>query len=68
MVGDEPKGETLTQYLTPEILELIFPGAGKIGQVDRTPPSATVYSAKQKIGYLFSTLDVTQSRGFSTNP
>jgi transcriptional regulator of nitric oxide reductase len=68
MGDDAPKGETLTQYLTPEILELIFPGADKIGQVDGTPPSATVYSAKHKIGYLFSTWDVTQSRGFSNQP
>lgn len=34
-LGDEPRpgGETVTQYLTPAILEAIFPGADKVGEV-----------------------------------
>jgi NosR/NirI family transcriptional regulator, nitrous oxide reductase regulator len=68
VADDAPTGETLTKYLTPEILKLIFPGADKIGEVDGTPPSAAVYSAEHKIGYLFSTWDVTQSKGFSNQP
>ena len=42
-LGDEPKpGETVTQYLTPDILEMIFPGADKLGEVGGTPAAAAV--------------------------
>ena len=68
-LGDEPRaGETLTQYLTPEILQAIFPGADGIREVEGTPPSAAVYKSSQLLGYVFSTWDVTQSRGFSNRP
>ena len=68
-LGDEPRaGETLTQYLTPEILQAIFPGVDGIREVEGTPPSAAVYKSSQLLGYVFSTWDVTQSRGFSNRP
>jgi transcriptional regulator of nitric oxide reductase len=68
-LGDEPRaGETLTQYLTPESLQAIFPGADRIREVEGTPPSAAVYKSSQPLGYVFSTWDVTQSRGFSNRP
>ena len=65
-LGDEPRpGETVTQYLTPEILEALFPGADKVGEVGGTPPAASVSKGGHQLGYLFSTWDVTQSKGFS---
>src|ERR1700730_17217332 len=68
-LGDEPNaGETLTQYLTPAILEAIFPGADKVGEVSGTPPAAAVLKAGRLLGYLFSSWDVTQSKGFSHRP
>ncbi len=68
-LGDEPKpGETVTQYLTPEILRLVFPGADRIGEVGGTPPAAPVYRGERQLGYLFSSWDVTQSKGFSNRP
>jgi NosR/NirI family transcriptional regulator, nitrous oxide reductase regulator len=68
-LGEEPKpGETVTQYLTPAILEAIFPGADKVGVVGGTPPAAPVYKGGRQVGYLFSTWDVTQSKGFSNRP
>ena len=68
-LGDEPvMGETVTQYLTPAILQSLFPGAEKIGDVGGTPPSAPVSKAGRTIGYVFSTWDVTRSRGFSNRP
>lgn len=68
-LGDEPvMGETVSQYLTPAILQSIFPGADRIGEVGGTPPAAAVYKAGQPIGYIFSTWDVTRSRGFSNRP
>jgi NosR/NirI family transcriptional regulator, nitrous oxide reductase regulator len=68
-LGEEPKpGETVTQYLTPAILAMIFPGADKVGAVDGTPPAAPVYKDGRQLGYVFSTWDVTQSKGFSDQP
>ena len=60
--------ETVTQYLTPAILDTIFPGADKVGEVGGTPPAAPVYKGPRQVGYLFSTWDVTQSKGFSNRP
>jgi NosR/NirI family transcriptional regulator, nitrous oxide reductase regulator len=68
-LGDKPRaGETVTQYLTPAILQELFPGAERIGEVSGTPPAATVYKGDRPIGYIFSTWDVTQSRGFADRP
>ena len=69
-LGDEPRpgGETVTQYLTPAILEAIFPGADKVGEVGGTPPAAPISKGSRQLGYLFSTWDVTQSKGFSNRP
>jgi len=69
-MGDEPVTgrDTVTQYLTPAILEMIFPGSEKVGEVGGVPPSAAVYKSGRQVGYLFSTWDVTQSKGFSDRP
>ena len=68
-LGDKPRaGETVTQYLTPIILQALFPGAERIGEVSGAPPAATVYKGDRPIGYIFSTWDVTQSRGFADRP
>src|SRR5215472_14176336 len=69
-LGEEPKsGETITQYLTPAILEEIFPGADKVGEVTGTPPAAAIFKRDHQLGYLFSTWDVVvQSKGFSNRP
>jgi NosR/NirI family nitrous oxide reductase transcriptional regulator len=47
---------------------MIFPGAEKIGEVGGVPRSAAVYKGGRQVGYLFSTWDVTQSKGFSDQP
>jgi len=47
---------------------MMFPGAEKVGEVDSVPPSAAVYKDRRQVGYLFSTWDVTQSKGFSNRP
>ena len=61
-MADEPLtgGETITQYLTPAILEMLFPGSDKVGEVAGVPPSAAVYKEGRQVGYLFSTWDATQ--------
>src|SRR6516164_2630228 len=69
-MGDEPVmgGATVSQYFTPAILELIFPGADNVGETSGIPPAAAVYDGGRLLGYLFSTWDVTQSKGFSDQP
>jgi len=68
-LGDEPRpGPTVSQYLTPEILQSLFPGADKVGEVEGTPPAVSVAKGGQQLGYVFSTWDVTQSKGFSNRP
>jgi NosR/NirI family nitrous oxide reductase transcriptional regulator len=68
-LGEEPKGsETVTQYLTPAVLEAIFPGADRVGDVAGSPPAAAVYRGGQQLGFIFSTWDVTRSTGFSNRP
>ena len=69
-MGDEPVTgrNTVTQYLTPAILEMLFPGSERVGEVGSVPPSAAVYKSGRQVGYLFSTWDVTQSKGFSDRP
>src|SRR6516225_9759895 len=68
-LGEEPRpGETITQYLTTEILPVVFPGAERVGAVEGTPPAAPVYRDAEIAGYIFSTWDVTQSKGFSNRP
>jgi NosR/NirI family transcriptional regulator, nitrous oxide reductase regulator len=69
-MGDEPAAgrETISQYLTPDILQTIFPGADKVGEVGGVPPAAPAYKDGRQAGYVFSTWDVTQSKGFSNQP
>jgi NosR/NirI family nitrous oxide reductase transcriptional regulator len=68
-LGDEPRpGPTVSQYLTPEILQSLFPGADKVGEVEGAPPAVAVSKAGRQLGYVFSTWDVTQSKGFSNRP
>jgi transcriptional regulator of nitric oxide reductase len=68
-LGEAPRdGETVSQYLTPGILEAIFPGADRLGEVSGSPPAAQVFRGGELLGYLFSTWDVTQSKGFSNRP
>src|SRR5690349_15159388 len=68
LAEEDPTGETVTRYLTPEILQLVFPGADRTGPVERTPPAADAYTGNLQIGYVFSTWDATQSKGFSNRP
>jgi NosR/NirI family nitrous oxide reductase transcriptional regulator len=68
-LGDEPRpGPTISQYLTPDVLRSIFPGADKVGEVEGTPPAVSVSKGGRHVGYVFSTWDVTQSKGFSNRP
>ena len=51
-MGDEPVvgRETVTQYLTPAIRAMIFPGADKVAEVSGVPPAAPVYKGGRQLG------------------
>jgi NosR/NirI family nitrous oxide reductase transcriptional regulator len=54
--------------VTPVILEMLSPGAEKVGEVGGVPTSATADQGDRQVGYLFSAWDATQSKGFSNQP
>ncbi|PPQ28055.1 4Fe-4S binding protein [Rhodopila globiformis] len=67
--SEEPAvGKTIGHFLTPAMLQSFFPGADRVGGTEGTPPAAAVYKADRLIGYIFSTWDVTRSRGFADRP
>lgn len=58
----------LTQRITPEVLEAIFPGADRMEPTDGEPPAAPVYIGGELAGFVFSTLDVVAAVGYTTTP
>ena len=67
-LGDEPKsGETVTQYLTPQSSKRCSQVPTRSARLG-TPPAASVFKGGRRLGYVFSTWDVTQSKGFSNRP
>ena len=58
----------LETYLDIEQLKLIFPSADSFGAAEGNPPSVTVYTDQEVIGYAFETHDVVQGVGFSKRP
>jgi transcriptional regulator of nitric oxide reductase len=59
--------ETLSQFAGAR-LPALFPGAQRVGVADGRPPSAPVYRAGEIAGYVFSTLAVSGSVGYSGKP
>jgi len=58
----------LETYLDIKRLKLIFPSADSFGAPEGNPPSVTVYTNQEVIGYAFETHDVVQGVGFSKRP
>ncbi len=58
----------LEQYLSPELLKMVFPEADTHGPLEGTPPSAAVFNEDQLLGYIFETYDLVQGVGFSKQP
>lgn len=54
--------------ITPQILAQVFPTATRVGAFAGTPPAAPVFRGDERVGYLFSTLAVVGSLGFSSKP
>ncbi len=49
-------------------LARVFPGAERIGAVEGNPPAAAVHAGDRLLGYVFSTLAVAGSVGYSGKP
>jgi transcriptional regulator of nitric oxide reductase len=60
--------QAAAEPVTAEMLAAAFPGASRAGAVTGEPPAASVYKDAEPVGYLFSTLAVTGSIGFSGKP
>ncbi|HVZ28148.1 MAG TPA: 4Fe-4S binding protein [Rhizomicrobium sp.] len=58
----------LLDRLTPGVMAVVWPNAGKLGPEDGKPPAIAVYRDGKIAGYIFSTLDVVHAPGFSGVP
>ena len=58
----------LKERVTPAILAEIYPGAERMGDEGGTPPAAPVYVGSNIVGFVFSTLDIVASPGYSSVP
>jgi transcriptional regulator of nitric oxide reductase/ferredoxin len=54
--------------ITPQTLAQVFPTATRVGAFAGMPPAAPVFRGDERVGYLFSTLAVVGSLGFSSKP
>ena len=60
--------DTLSPRLTPEIVQMLFPGAEKVVPAPGRPLALEVYVGGELKGYIFSTLDVVNATGYSGMP
>ncbi len=58
----------LIDRLTPEVLAVVFPGAGRLEATPGPPSAVAVYDGDTLAGYIFSTLDIVRARGFVYTP
>ncbi len=58
----------LRERVTPEVLAAVYPGAGRLGPEEGSPPAIAVYAGDKIAGYLFSTLDTVRASGYSGVP
>jgi NosR/NirI family transcriptional regulator, nitrous oxide reductase regulator len=61
------KGKLL-ERLTPEVMAVVYPGAERLGPEEGSPTAIAVYRDDKVVAYVFSTLDVIASPGYSTTP
>ena len=55
----------LRERLTPQVMAVVYPGADRLGPEEGSPPAIPVYKGDKLAGYVFSTLDIIDSRGYS---
>lgn len=61
-------GFARTEPISLDLLQIVFPGATRVGEFSGTPPAADVFAKDAPVGYLFSTRAVIGSVGFSGKP
>jgi NosR/NirI family transcriptional regulator, nitrous oxide reductase regulator len=62
------KGKLL-ERLTPEVMAVVYPGgAERLGPEEGSPPAIPVYKGDKVVAYVFSTVDIIDSRGYSGTP
>jgi NosR/NirI family nitrous oxide reductase transcriptional regulator len=62
------KGKLL-ERLKPEVMAVVYPaGAEKLGPEEGAPPAVAVYKGGKIAAYVFSTVDIIDSRGYSGTP
>ena len=57
--------EALRDRMTPETLQMAFPGAEELVAIEGRPPAVEVYIGGELAGYLFSTMDTVNATGYS---
>ena len=65
--GLAEKGK-LRERLTPDVMEVVYPGAERLGSEEGSPPAIAVYKDNKAVAYVFSTLDIIAAPGYSTTP
>jgi NosR/NirI family nitrous oxide reductase transcriptional regulator len=59
----------LRERLTPGVMAVVFPGgAERLGAEEGSPPAIAVYKDGKIAAYVFSTVDIIDSRGYSGTP
>jgi transcriptional regulator of nitric oxide reductase len=58
----------LPDRLTPEVMEVVYPGAERLGPVEGKTQSIAVYSGEAVVGFIFSTLEVVRAPGYAAYP
>src|SRR5580704_15466482 len=62
------KGKLL-ERLTPEVMAVVYPsGAERLGPEEGSPPAIALYKGDKIVAYVFSTVDIIDSRGYSGTP
>jgi NosR/NirI family nitrous oxide reductase transcriptional regulator len=58
----------LISRLTPDVVAVVYPGAGRLVPVEGGTPAVAVYEGNDVAGYIFSSLDLLRARGYVVTP
>jgi NosR/NirI family nitrous oxide reductase transcriptional regulator len=58
----------LSERLTPAVMAVVYPAAERLGMEEGSPPAIAVYKGDKVVAYVFSTVDIIDSRGYSGTP
>ena len=58
----------LRERLTADVMAVVYPGSERLGMEEGSPPAIAVYKGDKVVAYVFSTVDIIESRGYSGTP